>query len=228
MEALPRSEARELIDAHLDGVQGFGEGFAAWGPLALDGACAEDVDELLDRGCVGVSLPAGALSPPDALDRLHSVFTRVEQRNATLFIHPGLGVGQRPAEVSLRDPLWWAALTTYVAQMQAAWLSLATVSPRIYPRLRIVFAMLAGGAPLLSERLSARGGPGSDVHSRRHFFDTSSYGPVAVQAMADRVGADQLLFGSDRPVVEPTPTHLDAALRRNGAWLAPPAGVASA
>jgi predicted TIM-barrel fold metal-dependent hydrolase len=64
--------------------------------------------------------------------------------------------------------------------------------------------MLAGGAPLHAERLAARGGPAhaalNDPHS---FFDVSSYGARAVDAMLRIVGVDRLLYGSDRPVVAP-------------------------
>lgn len=227
IEALPRTEALGLIEAHLAGVAALGEGFGAWGPLALDGLRADDVDELLDRGCIGVSLPAGALSPPDALEALAPVLARVEEREAALFIHPGPGLGQRAPEVSLHDPIWWPALTRYVAEMQAAWISFTAVGRRSHPRLRVVFAMLAGGAPLLSERLAARGGPAIDLTSPLSFYDSSSYGPVAIDAMAQRVGPAQLIYGSDRPVVEPSASNANAALLGNAAWLAPMAKVAA-
>jgi hypothetical protein len=51
------------------------------------------------------------------------------------------------------------------------------------------------------------------------FYDTSSYGPAAVETMARRVGPEQLVYGSDRPVVEPTPTGREALLAANGAAL---------
>jgi hypothetical protein len=66
-----------------------------------------------------------------------------------------------------------------------------------------------------------------DVASRLSFYDTSSYGPMAIAAMAGRVGPAQLVFGSDRPVVEPTPSGREAVLRANAAWLAPAAKVAA-
>jgi predicted TIM-barrel fold metal-dependent hydrolase len=220
IEALPRAEARELIDAHLDGLAEVGESFGAWGPLPLDGIAATDVDAVLARGCVGVSLPAGALSVPSQLEVLNPVLARIEQLKAPLFIHPGPGLAQRLADPSLTDPLWWPALTRYVAQMQAAWLALSALARREHPGLRIVYAMLAGGAPLLSERLSARGGPDLKVGSEFDFYDTSSYGPAAVSAMAQRVGLGRLLHGSDRPVAEPLLTGFDTELRENGAWLA--------
>lgn len=227
VEALPRREAVGLIEAHLEGVAALGEGFAAWGPLALEDLRAEDVDDLLDRGCVGVSLPAGAFSPPDSLVALRPALARVEERDAALFIHPGPGLGQRAPEASLDDPLWWPALTRYVAQMQAAWVSFTALGRRSHPRLRVVFAMLAGGAPLLSERLNARGGPSVDLTSPLNFYDSSSYGPVAIDAMAQRVGLAQLVYGSDRPVVEPSANGSSARLRGNAAWLAPVSKVAA-
>ena len=82
---------------------------------------------------------------------------------APLFIHPGRAPGQRPAATEFGEPLWWRPLTDYVSQMQAAWLTFAAFGRREHPDLRVVFAMLAGGAPLLSERLSSRGGPELDL-----------------------------------------------------------------
>ena len=227
IEALPRAEARLLIDAHLDGVHAIGEPFSAWAPLALDGLCAADVDAALERDCVGVSLPAGALAPPSSIDRLSPVFDRLEQLELPLFVHPGPGLGWHHGDCSLVDPLWWPALTIYVAQMQAAWLAFAALARRAHPRLRVVFAMLAGGAPLLSERLQARGGPDCDVRDPNCFYDTSSYGPVAVEAMARRVGAEQLLYGSDRPVVEPVRNGREAILGENAEWITARAEVAT-
>jgi hypothetical protein len=216
IEGLPRSSADELIEAHLGGVAALGERFAAWGPLALDQARPDDVDDLLARGCLGVSLPAGALAGPDALEAIGPLLDRVEARGVPLFVHPGQAPGQAPAEASLSEPLWWRALTDYVAQMQAAWLTFAALGRRRHPDLTVLFAMLAGGAPLLSERLVARGGPPADLRDPRIFYDTSSYGATAVDAMARRVGPEQLVYGSDRPVVEPIPTGRETSLQANG------------
>jgi predicted TIM-barrel fold metal-dependent hydrolase len=219
VEALPRAQASELIEAHLEGALELPDSFAAWGPLALDPSDPDDIDRLLARGCVGVSLPAAALAGPDALARLAPLLDRVQARAATLFVHPGPAPGTICAEASLSEPLWWRPLTDYVSQMQAAWLTFATLGRREHPRLRVLFAMLAGGAPLLSERLQARGGPTVDLHDPLLFYDTSSYGPAAVETMARRVGSEQLVYGSDRPVVEPTPTGREALLAANGGAL---------
>lgn len=225
IEALPRGSARELIEAHLEGVGALGREFATWGPVALEGPDPDDVDHLLANGCIGISLPAAALAGREAFDAAGPLLERVAAHRLPLLVHPGNALGQELRDPPLGEPLWWRALTDYVAQMQAAWLTFAALGRREHPDLVVVFAMLAGGAPLLSERLTARGGPAIALHDPLVFYDTSSYGPAAVEAMARRVGAEQLVYGSDRPVVEPIPTGREALLQRNGARLLAPLGA---
>jgi len=223
IEGLDRESADLLIDAHLEGVAALGERFAAWGPLALQESSPDDVDELLDRGCVGISMPAAALAGIDALEAVAPVLQRIAVRGVPLFVHPGPAAGNDLWEASLTEPLWWPALTDYMAQMQAAWLAVATLGRKEHPDLVVLFAMLAGVAPLLAERLATRGGPPVDLRDPWVFYDTSSYGAGAIETMARLVGADQLVYGSDRPVIEPIPTDRDTALRVNAGRLLAPA-----
>jgi hypothetical protein len=69
------------------------------------------------------------------------------------------------------------------------------------------FAALAGGAPLHVERLAGRGGPAAAAFDPLTFYDTSSYGPRAIEAVGGVVGLDQLVHGSDRPVLGAPPEH---------------------
>jgi 6-methylsalicylate decarboxylase len=213
IESLSRAQALPLIDAYHEGALALGDPFGVWGAIALDRPDPADVDRALSLGCIGISLPAGALSSVDDLARLHAVLARLEQRSAPLLVHPGPGLslafgpglGDRRSvgETSLSDPLWWPALTRYVAEMHSAWLAFLSSGRPAHPRLRVVFAMLAGLAPLHSERLCSRGGPALEPDPLV-FYDTSSYGPAAVRLLEHTVGSDQLLYGSDRPVVEPS------------------------
>jgi len=217
IESLPREQSLPLIDAYHDGVLSLDGPFGAWGAIALDRPDPGDVDCAISRGCVGLSLPAGALCSVDAISRLRPVLERLELLGAPLLVHPGPGPGlaaSRPmADATLGDPLWWPALTRYIADMHAAWLAFLAVGRLHHPKLRVVFSMLAGLAPLHVERLFSRGGTAPDVHDPLVFYDTSSYGPSAVRTLAELVGAQQLLYGSDRPVVEPSdlgmPDRLD-------------------
>ena len=204
IEALPREQALAAIDAYHAGALGLGDRFGIWGAVPLDRVQPADVDRALDLGCVGVSLPAGAIGGLQELTRVGPVLQRLQEREAPLFIHPGPGRAPGPLPVpALRDPLWWPALTVYVAQMQAAWLAFATAGRLAYPRLRVVFAMFAGLAPLQADRLRARGGPEPVGPDENTFYECSSYGPDAWAALESRVGPSQLLFGSDRPMARP-------------------------
>jgi len=219
IETLEHEVARELISSHLDGALALGEGFAAWGPVPIRAPDPAEVDEVLARGCIGVSLPAGALAGPEALEQIFPVLERVQSHAVPLFVHPGGPSAPGGHEASLNEPLWWRALTDYVTQMQAAWLTFAAYGRRELPRLATVFAMLAGGAPLLSERLATRGGPAIDLLDPLTFYDTSSYGSETIATIARWVGSRQLVYGSDRPVVEPARTGREPELMDNAAEL---------
>jgi 6-methylsalicylate decarboxylase len=214
IEMLPSDEARELLAAHLDGVLALGDRFVAWAPVAIREPDPGDVDAALSRGCIGISVPSAALADRDALESIGPMLERVEELGVPLFVHPG---GFAPRLPSLSDPLWWTALTSYVSDMQAAWLTFQTHGRRELPRLRVLFAMLAGGAPALAERLVARGGPAIDLHDPLTFYDTSSYGPMVVEAMAAWCGPDRLVYGSDRPVIDPVATGREVELMTNAA-----------
>ena len=124
---------------------------------------------------------------------------------APLLVHPG------PAGAPHDAPPWWSALTSYVASMHTAWYAFLAWGRRAHPRLRVCFAMLAGLAPLHRERLTARGGrAGSDAGV---FLDVSSYGDRAVDAVVREIGIDQLVLGSDRPVVAHRELSLGDAVR---------------
>jgi predicted TIM-barrel fold metal-dependent hydrolase len=222
IEALEPDEAQALIDAHLDGVLALGSGFAAWGPVAIADPDPGQVQERLERGCIGISVTAGAIADRAGLQALLPVLAAAQAADTPVLIHPGPGLGARPAAAPLGDPLWWPALTDYVGQMQAAWLTFVSVGRRELPRLQIVFAMLAGGAPLLAERLAARGGPQVELRDPDTYYDTSSFGPRMVETMARWVGPAQIVYGSDRPVVDPVATGREAELMAAaGALLAP-------
>jgi hypothetical protein len=202
IEALDEDQSRPLLDAWHDGVFAAGPEFGVWGALPVHGALPADVDALLDRGAVGVSLPAAALGSPALIASCGPVLERLQERDAPLFVHPG-PIGPPPAKRSDAGASWWPALTTYVGDVHVAWHAFAGWGRPALPTLRVCFAMLAGLAPLHAERLVLRGGPGEAPSDPNIFFDTSSYGPRAIAAMAGVVGLDQLVTGSDRPVVDP-------------------------
>jgi 6-methylsalicylate decarboxylase len=209
IETLPADEAHELLEAYATGALGLGDRFGAWGGVALRDPDPRQVDRLLDEGFVGVSLPAGALATPAALLAAGPLLERLERRGAPLLVHPGA------AQPVGRVPSWWPGLTDYVGSLNAAWHAFVARGRSDHPRLRVVFAALAGLAPLHLERLGARGGPAEAARDDGLlFYDTSSYGPLALRAVAAAVGVGQLVLGSDRPVVEPGTWPDDGLLGR--------------
>jgi hypothetical protein len=201
IEALPRAEARPLLDAWHDGVFALGEPFGVWGAVALDGARPVEGDALLDRGAAGISLPATAFATPAATADVLPLLQALEARDRPLLIHPGAVPSGTPASP------WWAASVGYVAGLHAAWHGFAAWARPRLPALRVVFAALAGGAPLHVERLGGRGGPAHAAFDPLTFYDTSSYGPRAIEAVGGVVGLDQLVHGSDRPVLGAPGAH---------------------
>lgn len=216
IESLPQVQADPLLEAYHEGAAALPSRFRAWGAVGLDLPDPAEVDVLLDRGFVGISLPASALATPALLERVGPLLERIEQRAAPLFVHPGPVAAPRrrrgARDASAPLPSWWPALTGYVAQMHAAWHAFIHAGRAAHPRLRVLFAMLAGAAPLQLERLAARGGPAGGVHDPLLFYDISSYGPRALEAMIGVVGPTQLVHGSDRPVVEAVVPPADTAL----------------
>jgi len=198
IESLPADVADELLEVYAQTARELPPAFRAWGAIPLTDPDPRRVDRLLDEGFVGLCLPTGALAEPAAVDRLGPVLEALERRGAPLFVHPG-----PPARAAAGAPEWWAGATDYVAGLHAAWCAWLARGRYQHPTLRVLFAALAGLAPLHEERLVSRGAPASGPDSFL-FYDTSSYGPRALAAMRATVGYGRLVYGSDRPVVAPS------------------------
>jgi 6-methylsalicylate decarboxylase len=207
VEALPAGEAEPLLAAYHEGVAALPAPFGAWAAIGLDAPDPTALARLLDEGFVGACVAAGALAGPAGFERLGPVLETLERRGAPLLIHPGPAAALAPQTA----PRWWAAMTDYVTTMHDAWYAFAAWGRPAHTGLRACFAMLAGLAPLHRERLMARGG--RTAADPGVFLDVSSYGDRAVDAVVRDIGVDQLVFGSDRPVVAPRELALGDAVR---------------
>jgi hypothetical protein len=151
-------------------------------------------------GFAGVSIGA------DRLDDLTSLASTLDALRGSgfLFVHPVAGWPPDGA------PTWWPAVVDYTSQMQRAYLAWLAHGQERWRDVNVVFAILAGGGPIQLERLASRG---VDVRAGRHrnvFFDTASYGPHALGLCIEMCGVEQLVFGTDAPVVDPS--HASQAL----------------
>ena len=207
IESLPPDEAAELLNVYHDGVLGLPAPFGGWAA-----ACLTDVDpgalvRELDRGFVGLQLPAPAVHDAAGYDRVGPLLDVLEERGLPLLVHPGPTGEARPGS---GDPAWWPAIVPYVQQMHAAWFAFRAHGRARHPRLRVCFTLLAGLAPLHGERFAARTGD-RNVVDEDVFLETSSYGTRAVDATIRVLGIDALVNGSDRPYAEPVELELGAA-----------------
>jgi Amidohydrolase len=207
IEWLDHEGAAPLLDAWHAGALALGERHRVWAgasvrdpdPAALAGA--------LDLGCVGLQVPADAMTTPRRLEHLAPLLAVCEQRDVPVLVHPG------PAGTEPELPAWWAAVVDYTGQMAAAWWSWHVAGRRLLPTLRVCFAAGAGLAPVHRERMVARGGRFGTV-DRGVFVDTSSYGTQGLDALVRVLGIDALVLGSDRPYAEPTDPGLGEAATR--------------
>jgi hypothetical protein len=189
LDRLPEEEAASLLDAYDQGILELAQ--ASGGRLRAFAA-----GRALD-GFAGATTAAGALTGLDALAPLLDDLTR---RGGVLFVHPGPGGGPPGA------PSWWPAVVDYTAQMQAAYAAWIAHGVDRWPELRVIFALLAGGAPFQLERLASRGVDTRTVLRGNVFYETSSYGRRALELCLATFGVGQLVYGSDAPVIDPGAT----------------------
>ncbi len=190
VEALPASQREELEGAWLESMTGIvaasGGRFRALAPWrAADGV-------------VGASVAAFALVEPDAHAPL---LDELQRRGSVLFVHPAAA-----SPPGAGAPDWWSWTTDYPAQMQRAYFAWLGTGRARWPALRVVFAILAGGAPFQLERLAHRGVDVRSALDPNAYFDVATYGRRAIELCIETFGVGQLVYGSDTPVVDGTAT----------------------
>lgn len=204
IESLAPHEATELMTAYHEGALALPEPFGAWAAACLTDVDAGALSRELERGFVGLQLPATSLLDGAGYENAGPLLEVLEEAGLPLLVHPG------PVATAKEEPPWWPAVVTYVQQMHAAWFAFRVYGRPRHRRLRICFAMLAGLAPLHGERVAARAGD-RGVVDQDVFLDVSSYGTRAVDATVRVLGIDALVNGSDRPYAEPPSLDLGPA-----------------
>ena len=137
-------EAESLLDDYHRGVLELGApvravGRASCWPTPRASACAH----CSTRAPSVSPCPRARSSGPAGIERLGPALEALGDR--PLFIHPGPAAG---------SPAWFPALTAYVAEMSTAWHAWAQWGRPAHPRLKVIFAMLAG--PGAAARRAAR------------------------------------------------------------------------
>ncbi|MFJ9424865.1 amidohydrolase [Streptomyces sp. NPDC101249] len=203
VEHLPPEESAPLLAAYHDGALALPPPFGVWAAAGVTEPDPDAVARELDRGCVGLQLPATALLDAPGWQRCAPLLDVLTHRGKPLFVHPG------PAPAAPDAPAWWPAMVPYPQQLHASWFAFRAFGRSRHPGLRVCFAALAGLAPLHGERFAARGGGRGQVDFDV-FYETSSYGTRAVDAVVRAAGIDVVVAGSDRPYARPVVPDLGA------------------
>jgi predicted TIM-barrel fold metal-dependent hydrolase len=210
VEALPADQGAPLLAAYHEGaadaVAASGGRLRAWAatPLDLPDAGASVVEPLLDEGFVGVSIPSEALATPAGIDHARLLLELLERRGRPLFVHPGPAPGTAPYARTADVPGWWANLAVYPGLSLRALFTWRAHGAAAHPRLRLLFAIMAGGAPFLEERYRTFA-DGDGAIDRNVFFDAASCGRLALEHAFATYGLEQIVFGTDIPVIPPGP-----------------------
>ena len=131
------------------------------------------------------------------LNALASRLDALASSGGWLFVHPG------PAVTPAGRPPWWPAVVDYTAEQQAAYIGWLAAGAARWPGLDVVFAILAGGAPIQLERMVARGVDERSAMLPHIWFDMATYGRRALDLAMSTFGVEPMLFGSDIPVLDP-------------------------
>ena len=121
----------------------------------------------------------------------------VDAAGGLLFVHP-----EAAGPIPPGRPPWWGWTIGYAGQMQRAYFAWLADGRERLPVARVVFTILAGGAPFLLERLTHRGVEVRSALDPGVFFDTATHGRRAIELCIETFGAGQLVYGSDMPVVD--------------------------
>jgi predicted TIM-barrel fold metal-dependent hydrolase len=206
VEALPARESVPLLEVYHDALLALcdaaGGRLAAFAAAPLDArdAGADAVARRLDAGCVGVSVPSEALATAAALVHLRPLLDLAEERGVPVFVHPGPAPWTVAAPADELLPAWWTPVAAYPASMLRAFFAWRAAGRDRHPALRIVFAVMAGGAPFLESRWQAFAGTAHPV-DHGVFLDTAASARLALELALAAYGLDRVVYGSDTPVI---------------------------
>lgn len=204
-EALPAADAAELVDAYNDGIHEVAAAsrgrLSAFAASVLDEPSPGELERRLDQGFVGLAMPSDALASTEAIERVAPLTEVLERRGSPLFVHPGPAPWSRPDPFPAGVPAWLTPVVQYTAQAQRAFFTWRAVGRGTRPALRVVFAIMAGGAPFLEGRWRTFSGSPGQIDPNL-FVDTAAATRESLELTMSTYGAEQVVFGSDHPVLD--------------------------
>ena len=221
---LANDEMAELVRLHPDRFAGF----VAALPLHDVEASLREIDHSVhELGALGALLYTNVLGLPLDEPRFDPLFTRLEELDRGLWLHPTRNAAWRdyPAEAESNYGLWWSLGWPYETAAALSRLVYSGAMER-HPHLKVVAHHGAGMVPHFSARLAM--GPGYRQvkdslprapldYFRRIYADTALFGAShAVDCVLEFFGAEHVVFGTDTPLgptdaIEKTIADLNAS-----------------
>ena len=172
------------------------------------------LDDIERQGLCGVEIGTHIDGVPLGDPKLSKFYARAEELGLLVFVHPlhpaGLERIGGPKELAA------AAVFPLETALAATSLLAGRVLER-FPRLNILLSHGGGAFPWIAPRIEfawKMAAPWSSAITqapsetlKRFWYDTIVYDPAALRFLADRVGSDRLVVGSDYPFVirQPAP-----------------------
>jgi aminocarboxymuconate-semialdehyde decarboxylase len=209
---LPSGDADALCRHVNEGVAalcaGYPQRFIGIGMVPMQDVqlAARRIEEIVALGLRGMEIGTHINGTALGDTRLHEIYAAAEQAGLMLMIHPlhPLGLDRMGGRPEL------AAVAAFPLETAFAAVSLMThgVLER-FPKLRILLSHGGGALSWILPRLQHAYGLGPPLQSlfakdpeeiaKSFYYDTILYDPSALQYLADKVGANRLVVGSDYP-----------------------------
>jgi aminocarboxymuconate-semialdehyde decarboxylase len=175
-------------------------------PMQSPDLAAKRLDDVRGLGLLGIEIGSHINGIPLGDPKLDPVYAAAESLGLLVFVHPLHPIGME----RIGNPRELATISIFPLETAMATMSL--IGARIlerFPKLRILLSHGGGAAPwivprvdfvhketkLLREHLPEPAGK----TLTRFWFDTITYDGAALRYLADRVGQDRLVVGSDYP-----------------------------
>jgi aminocarboxymuconate-semialdehyde decarboxylase len=175
-------------------------------PMQDPELAARRLEDIRAMGLLGIEIGTHINGIPLGDERLDPVYAAAEALGLLIFVHPLHPAGLE--RVGGRRE--FAAISAFPLETALATVSLlgARILHR-FPKLRILLSHGGGAAPWIVPRIDFACSAGSLLKDylpetagdtlRRFWYDTITYDSAALAYLAERVGADRLVVGSDYP-----------------------------
>jgi predicted TIM-barrel fold metal-dependent hydrolase len=210
-EAEAMAAARILNDGYADLTHRWPQRFKAYVSLPLphaDASLREMIRGLDQLGFAGVTFGCSILDRPVTGEELEPLYREMNRRGAILFFHPVVNglCSALVNDFNLAGPVG----TTMEDTLVVLHLIIAQI-PHRYPNIKIVVPHFGGLIPMLLKRMDNQLAAAyrtlpekPSTTAKRFWYDTVGHGSKeALRCACDAFGPNQLVTGSDYPVLLP-------------------------